>query len=469
MKQLRLLAIAITGCVLVTSLYAQDERWNQWRGPKQLGVTAYRNLPVAWSDTENIAWKLKLPGPGSSQPVIWNDKIYVTSFSGYDPGVGPKDKKEEAAEELRYHVSCVDSANGKVIWHKELKPINPVNQESRNLAFHGWATPTPLIDENRFYASFGTGGVFCFDHDGKEIWRVSIGTNNPDWGYAASLADYEELLIVNASVESQRLLALEKSSGKVVWENGEGFGPKMNGLTRSTPLVFRNAEGKWRISIMAPGQTLNVYDPENGKLLWQVKGISAGYASNTPVPNEDGSILYCLAGGSHGNVMALAVKTGDDIADRVVWKHDKRGVALIPPVVYNGRIYYGAYGSERPHGTSCFGCLDPTSGEPIYEVRPEELEKTKDFIYTPTFAGDGKIYIQSQISGVYVLDATSPAYKLLSVNKLCADQVETQMKLTKKSENKSGNGFNAMPVPLADGRLLLRGYWGLYCIEAANR
>ncbi len=457
-------AMAVLVFAFLLTGYA-EEKWNQWRGSEQLGVTEIKNLPVEWGDNKNIAWKTKMPGPGSSQPVIWDNRIYVTSFSGYDPGIGPKDKKEGAEKTLSYHVTCLAPADGKIIWTKELKPLNPVNQESRNLAFHGWATPTPLVDAQRLYCSFGTGGLFAFDHDGNELWKVSIGTNNPDWGYAASLADHENMLIVNASVESQRLMALDKKDGKVLWENGEGLGPKMNGLTRSTPLVFKNAEGNWRISIVAPGQRLKVYDPATGKTVWESRNFSKGYASNTPVPNRDGSVLYCLAGGSHGEVTALAFRTGDSVSEREIWRHARRGVALIPPVLYNGRIYYGAYGSERPHGTSCFGCLDPATGEVIYEEKIEEIEKVKDYVYTPTFAGDGKIYIQTQITGIYVLDATSPEFKILARNILCEDQVETKMKLAaRRSENKSGNGFNAMPVPLPDGRLLLRSYWGIYCV-----
>lgn len=460
--------ICILLSLLAVTCAASAENWGQWRGPRQLGVTDIENLPVHWDDDENIAWKTKMPGPGSSQPVRYQGRIFVTSFSGYDPGIGPKKKKQGAEKTLRYHVTCLDPANGSIIWSKELKPINTVNQQSRNLAFHGWATPTPLAEENRLYVSFGTGGLFCFDHDGKELWKTSIGTNNPDWGYAASLADHDNMLIVNASVESQRLMALDKSNGEVIWENGHGFGPKMNGLTRSTPLVFRNAQGQWRISIVAPGQHLNVYDPASGQLLWQVKNVSKGYASNTPVPNEDGSVLYCLAGGSHGEVAATAVRTGSDVKDRIIWQHRRRGVALIPPVLYNKRIYYGAYGSERPHGVSCFGCLDPATGEVIYEKKIDQIEEARDFVYTPTFAGDGKIYIQTQVTGLFVLDATSPQYKLLAVNLLDEDKVQTEMKLTRRSPNQSGNGFNAMPVPLPDGRLLLRGYWGVYCVEAAK-
>lgn len=451
--------------VLAVSAMAQEQPWNQWRGPNQLGVAEVQNLPVTWDDGKNIAWKTKLPGPGSSQPVLWGNRIFVTSFSGFDPG-SMKHGEQRKADTLRYHVTCL-SKDGEILWSQERTPINEINQQSRNIAFHGWSTPTPLVDEQRLYASFGTGGLFCFDHDGNELWRVSIGKDMPDWGYAASLAHHENLLIVNACVESGRLLALDKATGKEVWSNNQGFGQGMNSITRSTPLVFQNAEGNWRLAVIVAGHAVQVYDPVTGDLLWKEGSWSGGYASNTPVPNEDGSVLYVFTGGSHGNVSCAAVRTGADVSDRILWQHDKRGAALVPPVLYNGRLYYSALGGVKPKPANGFGCLDPATGEEIFLVNPEPV--SGDFVYAPTFAGDGKVYFQSQLCGVWVLDATKPEYNLLSVNVLDEDPVEVKMKMSNRRTGKDHtNGFVAMPVPLSDGRLLLRGFWGLYCVQVAQ-
>ncbi len=450
---------------LSTTLFAQTEGWNQWRGPNQLGVTDVKNLPVKWDDGQNIAWKTELPGPGASQPVLWEDKIYVASFSGYTPG-GMELGTTRTASTMKFHVNSVDMNHGEILWETVLEPMNPIDQNARNVAHHGFATPTPYVDAERLYVSFGTGGVFCFDHAGKEIWRKSIGKDNPDWGYAASVVSYKNLLIVNACVESGRMIALDKTTGEEVWSFTLGLGQGMNQISRSTPLIFKNAEGQWRLAFIAAGQNLQVHDPATGDLVWQQGRFSGGYASNTPIVNEDGSVLYCFAGGSHGEVEAQAYRTGDNVSDRLIWQHKRRGTALVPPVLYKGRLYYSAHGGVKPQPAVGFGCLDPETGEVIYHVNPKDMDS--DNVYAPTLAGDGKIYYQSQLNGTWVVEA-SDEFKVLSVNVLDEDKVSTQMKMnSRRTGNESGNGFVSMPVPLADGRLLLRGFWGLYCVNSAQ-
>ncbi len=458
-------AMIVLALASVASAQQDSEEWNQWRGPEQLGVTQHKNLPVSWDDGKNIAWKRQLPGPGASQPVLWGDRIYVTSFSGFAPG-GMKHGQMRKADTLVYHVTCLDRDSGKEIWSVQRKPLNEINQKSRNIAYHGWSTPTPVVDGKRLYCSFGTGGIWCFDLDGNELWHTSVGKDMPDWGYAASVVGFEDTLIVNACVESGRLLALDKKTGKEVWATTEGLGQGMNQITRSTPLVFKNAQGQWRLALITAGHFVQVHDPATGKLLWKTGRWSGGYASNTPVVNEDGSVLFVLTGGSHGEVTAAAVRTGDNVGERIIWQHERRGTALVPPVLYKGRLYYAAYGGVRPKEAAGLGCLDPKTGDVIYHVSPEKI--SQDYVYAPALAGDGKLYYQAQLTGTWVVKA-SDEFELLSVNILDEDKVDVEMKMrSRHTGNESGNGFVAMPVPLADGKLLLRGYWGLYCVHAAN-
>jgi outer membrane protein assembly factor BamB len=466
------MTIASRSCLLVLltiacGQLAASEQWTQWRGPDQLGITEVTGLPVEWDDETNMRWKTQLPGPGSSQPVVWNDRIFVTAFSGYDPSEKQRGKDVGPASDLRLHVSCLNADDGSLIWSKELESLNEIVQSARNVAHHGFATPTPIVDEKRVYASFGTCGLFCFDHSGKELWRTNMGGNFAGWGYAASLAQHNNLLVVNAAVAAGALLGIDKATGDIVWRNETDmdFEKSQRGLNRSwsTPLIWQNAEGAWRAAVLVVGQSLNVYDPGNGELLWQVKNVSGGYACNTPVPNEDGSILYCFAGGSHGTVTASAIRTGSGIQDRVIWQHERRGSALVPPVFYKNRLYYGAYGGVRPKTAQCIGCLDPATGDVIFEQELEELER--NVIYGPTFAGDDKVYIQSMTNGTYVLDATVPEYRLLARNVLDADQSTMGIK---GAQTESTNGMNAMPVPLADGSLLLRSYWGVYRVGGSK-
>jgi len=464
-KNTPVVKIILAFLLLTATIAGASTAWHQWRGPGQAGVTDATNLPVQWDDGENILWKTALPGPGSSQPVVWDATIFVTSFSGYNPSTGQNIGDPVPVDGIVFHVTRVDMRTGKVIWNRKIEPLNPLEQRSKNVAYHGFATPTPIIEANRLYVSFGTGGVFCLDHSGAQIWSASIGTDNPDWGYAASLASYESLIIANACVESGALIALDKSTGKEVWRNTEGLGQGMNQISRSTPLIFQNAEGEDRMAILAAGQFIQVHDPATGELLWKEGRWGGGYASGTPVVSEDGSVLYAAFGGSHGPTAMAAFRTGDDVAERVIWETDYVGHGLVPPVLYRGRLYYGAYGGVKPSAAQGFGCIDAATGEKVFHHQPDEFG---DNIYSPPLAGDGKIYIQSQLLGTWVLEATDE-YNLLAQNVLDEDRVETEMKLNvRQTGNKSGNGFVAMPIPLANGHLLLRGYWGLYCVRNPN-
>jgi outer membrane protein assembly factor BamB len=214
------------------------------------------------------------------------------------------------------------------------------------------------------------------------------------------------------------------------------------------------------------GQELVVYDPANGEILWDQRGISGGYACSTPAYDAGRKLLYCFAGGSHGTTTASAVKATDEVrGNRFLWKHGKIGSALTPPVFYNDRLYYGGYGGTRPKGVESIGALAPETGEPIFKVKPEDLTQ-KSEIYATPLAGDGKVYLQTRENGTFVLDATTPEYNLLAINVL--DDEVAPMGLGERRRQPETNIFNSEPVPLEGGRLLLRSYWGLHCIEAGE-
>jgi outer membrane protein assembly factor BamB len=449
---------------------AGAENWYQWRGPRQDGIAEVKNLPVEWGNKSNIAWKAALPGPGSSQPVVWGKKVFVTSFSGYNPAGGSDEESWEkgAHEDLRFHVSCLDADNGEMLWSRELESMNPIIQQAKNVKYHGMATHTPVADEERIYGYFGPGGLFAFDHDGNEVWRTSTGEKFAGWGSAASPILHGDRLFVNASVESGALLAIDRNTGEEIWRQEAGMDFEKTqkawyNRSWSTPLVFQ-VDGKWRLALLVVGQNMNVYDPETGDVLWRQPRVSGGYACNTPILDPAKDTLYCFAGGSHGTVTASAIVAADTAKDRLIWQHEERGAALIPPVLYYGRLYYGAYGGMRPQRTSCFGCLDPATGEVIYEMRPEQLNQ-QSRVYATTFAGDDKVYIQTGKHGTWVLDATTPEYRVLSVNIL--DDEKSAIAMAGRPDEYA-NLFNAAPAPLGDGRLILRSYWGVHCIEAAE-
>lgn len=157
---------------------AQDGRfeWPQFRGPGGLGVGKAKALPANWSGTENIVWKVELTGPGTSSPVIHGPRIYLTSYSGYNVPGQPKGEQEQ----LRLHVHCLNRADGKPIWTKDIAPKLPEQDRIRD--DHGYASSTPAIDADRLYVFFGKSGVYAFSHDGDQLWTADVGSKLNGWG-----------------------------------------------------------------------------------------------------------------------------------------------------------------------------------------------------------------------------------------------------------------------------------------------
>ncbi len=285
--------------VLCGSLRAAD--WPGFRGPKG-GVADDRDLPVELTK-DNVLWKVKLPGPGTSSPITAGDKIYLTCYSGYGTtltkgfsmggfkkggkgdfkkggkggskkggfggfgGFGGPDTGGDQ-KKLRLHVLCLDRASGEVMWKKDLQPKLPEKPFSGMLREHGYASSTPTTDGERVYAFFGKTGVFAFDLAGKQLWQVDVGTGSHMWGSAASPVLYKDLVIVFAAVESRSLLALDKKTGKEVW--------RVKGINTSwaSPLLVETKEGKHEVVLSLSGK-IAAYDPATGKQLWHCQGIGS--------------------------------------------------------------------------------------------------------------------------------------------------------------------------------------------------
>jgi len=224
----------ILGLLAQTAL-ADD--WPQFRGPDSLGVSQTKNLPVTWSDTENLIWKTAMPGSGSSSPIALGGKLYVTCYSRYgldqDPG---------EMEDLAFHVVCIDGRSGTIIWDKKIKPVLP---ESKSVRDHGYAAQTPATDGKHLYIFFGKSGVFKFDLNGEQIWQTSVGTKVHGWGSGTSPVLYKNLVIVNASVESRSLVAIDKTSGPVEKRSGGRRVWTLPGI-HPTSLRLRTASRSWQ-------------------------------------------------------------------------------------------------------------------------------------------------------------------------------------------------------------------------------
>lgn len=413
----------LAAILLGTSSTALAVDWMQFRGPGGNARSDAKGIPDTWSDKENIAWKTKLPGLGTSSPITVGDAIYLTCYSGYGESVvSPGEQKD-----LIRHVVCLDRKNGTIRWTKEIKPELPEStyQRERNSSDHGYASSTPISDGERLYVFFGKSGVFCFDLKGNEIWKTSVGTNATGWGSATSPVLYKNLLIVNASVESGAVHALNKMTGKEEWKTSVG--------TRawSSPSVVELPDGKFEIAMNLPGDPGKIvgYDPETGKELWNCAGIPDGYICPSPVSHQ--GIVYAIGGRKN---TAVAVKAGGRGKVEPLWTTGA-GSNVASPLFHDGHIYW------LHDSRSIAYCLNAETGKEVYAERVAGASGT----YASGVLADGKIYYLTRNNTSLVV-AAKPKFELIATNKI-DDTSRT----------------NASPA-VDDGRLLIRTDKHLYCV-----
>lgn len=401
---------------LATALPAAD--WTQFRGPGGLGISPDKGVPTKWSSTENIVWKAEMPGPGASCPITLNDRVFITSYSGY--GLKPGEGEQQ---NLTRHLLCLDRKSGEVVWDKKFEPTLPEHKYQGEGSYHGYAASTPTTDGERLYVFLGKSGVFCFDLDGEQLWQATVGDRTSGWGSGCSPLLYGKLVIVNASVESGSLVAFDKLTGEEAWR-AKGIGSSWN-----TPLLVPLKQ-KTELVVSISNHIVS-FDPDKGDELWRAEGVHR-YVCPSVVYHDD--IVYAIGGGH----TSLAVRTGGsgDVSEsHGIWRLQK-GANVSSPIYYEGHLYW-----TRDGGTAC--CQNPKTGELVYE---ERFDPGAGRIWSSPVLADGKLYYVSQHKGTFVV-AAKPTFELLAHNVLEDDDSRT----------------NASPI-VSNGQLLLRSDRTLYCI-----
>jgi len=400
--------------------------WTRFRGPDGTGVSDDTGLPTTWSATENVAWKTSLPGFGASSPITLGDKIFLTSYSGYGQD---KDQPGEQAD-LGLHVLCLDRTSGKILWDKTTVPELPETPyDGGRIGLHGYASATPVTDGQAVYFFLGKSGVLKYSLDGELLWQVSVGTglDKHKWGSGASLILHGDLLIVNASCESQSIRALKKSNGEEVWRVDDIVD------SWSTPLVVSNADGGEELVVVERFKVLGL-NPATGAKVWFYNKPS-DYVCPSVIAND--GVVYII--NSRFKALLLAIRTGGrgDVTDSHTLWTKKWTTRVSTPVLHEGHLYaidQAGYAS----------CIKTETGEEVYRERLD-ISGDGDKIYASIVAADGKFYGVSRLDGTVVL-ALQPEFKELAHNHLGDESV-----------------FNATPV-VSDGQLLLRSDKALYCI-----
>jgi len=428
MQDVRRSLMAVVALAFVAqSLAAQNKStdWPQFRGPTGQGTSQSKSVPTTWSASENILWKVNLPGPGTSSPIVIGNKFFLTCYTGFNvPG-----ESSGSMDDLTLHLVCLDRESGKQIWKTDVEPKLPEQERIREE--HGYASGTPAADSERIYVSFGKTGVMAFSHSGEQLWQADIGDTLHGWGSSASPVLYQDLVIVNAGVESESLVALNKKTGKEVWRAG-GIKESWN-----TPIFVQAPGGKTELVVAIMPKVLG-FDPATGEQLWSCNTDIPWYMVPSLV-SQDG-IVYGVGGRNGGGGLAVrAGGRGDVTKTHRLWT-GKKGSNVTSPVLHEGHLYWMNEVSAIAY------CAVANTGKIVYE---ERVPRADQIYPSPVLAG-GKIYYVSRGGRTFVV-AAKPEFELLATNEL----------------GERGDTFNASPAITGD-RLLIRSNKHLYCIAQAS-
>ena len=444
-RALQLLLILTYTSAIVFAQAPQHAHWPQWRGPFFNGM-ARGDAPTNWSDTSNVKWKTDIPGKGHSTPVIWGDRIFHTTAiptgkpAAATPAPTTSDVQGEGRRgrgaggdtgpqpEHRFDVLCLDRKTGKVLWQKTAKVAAP--HEGYHRVYGSFASNSPVTDGKNVYAFFGSRGLYAYDFNGKLIWQKDFGVQMKiKLGFgegAAPLLDGNRLFLVFDHEAGSFMVALDKRTGKELWRVDRD-----EGTSWSTPLAIEHA-GRRQV-IVAATKKVRSYDPENGKVIWEVAGLGA---NAIPVPVYQNGIVYVMSGFRDPRLMAIKLGKEGDLtgSDSILWTQT-RGLAYTTSPVLNDNVLYFVTDN------GLISAYKATTGEALFAQT--RLPKAYNFKASPVGA-NGKLYLATEDGDVVVVKM-GERFEVLATNTL-TDQV-----------------FIAAPV-IADGQLFLRGQSILFCI-----
>ncbi|HET8676209.1 MAG TPA: PQQ-binding-like beta-propeller repeat protein [Blastocatellia bacterium] len=399
--------------IALNTCFASDN-WPQFRGPKSMGVADDPKLPDTWSATENVSWKTEIPGVGWSSPVVWNNKIFVTSVISKGEIEAPKKglyfggERKASTDEHRWMVYCVDWKTGKILWEREaFKGVPPSSRHLKN----SYASETPVTDGERVYVYFGNVGLFCYDMDGKPLWDKRWGPfkTRYGWGTAASpVLHKDRVYVVNDNDDQSFIIALDKKTGNQIWRVD-----REEGSNWATPYIWEN---ELRTEIVTPGtKKVRSYDL-NGKLLWELVGMSS---ISIPTPFSKFGLVYITSGyvmdpvrpvyairpGAAGDI---SLKEGERGNQHIAWFQPQAGPYNPTPVIY-GDNYYTLL--DR----GFFTAHDAKTGKEIYGK--QRIDAAAGAFTSSPWAYNGKIFCLSEDGDTYVIQA-GPEYKLVGKNSL---------------------------------------------------
>jgi outer membrane protein assembly factor BamB len=436
-------AAAALACCFTSGATA-GENWPQFRGPGARGVSEETNLPTAWSPTENVSWKRDLPGRGWSSPLVWRDRVFLTTVVNEGETEQPKkglyfggNRPDVPTTLHRWKVCCLDLHTGRPIWEKvahEGVPKSPLHLKN------SYAAETPVTDGDHLYAYFGNLGIFCYDIEGEQVWSRAwpVVTMRYGWGTATSPVLYKECLyLVNDNEDNSWLVALDKRTGKDIWKVDRD--EKSNW---ATPYIWEN---RLRTEIVTPGTGKVRSCDLNGNLLYEFGGMSS---ITTATPYSKFGLLYISSGyvldkkrplfairpGADGDITLEDDQTSNDY---IAWCQKQSGPYIPSTVVYGDLLYVLL---DR----GFLVCYDAKTGEPVYGKK--RLPNGRRFTASP-WAYGGNLFCINEDGVTFVVKAGRD-FELLRTNPLGDDDM-------------------CMATPaIVSGKLLIRTSSRIYCLHA---
>jgi outer membrane protein assembly factor BamB len=431
--------------VLIPAFGAAPADWPQWRGPLGTGAAPEANPPTEWNESKNVRWKVKLPGAGTSTPIVTFDRVFIQTAIPVGSADAPASAAPEGRERgsrggrggfgggsapttpYQFVLLCLDRATGKTLWQQVAREVVPHEGHHKD---HGFSSHSPVTDGTHVYAYFGSRGLHCYDMNGTRIWEKDLGKQQTkmSFGEGSSPALHGDTIVVNWDHEGDDFIAaFDKKTGEEKWRT-----KRDEPTTWSTPLIVEHG-GKTQV-ITQGSNRVRAYDLATGKEIWNCRGLTANVI---PTPVAGDGVVY-LTSGFKGNAL-LAVKLGreGDLTgtDSILWTREK-ATPYVPSPVLTGDTLYLFSGNQ-----GILSAFDAASGKVLVDtMRIDELKN----VYASPVAAGGRLYLVGRDGTTVVMRHQGEKLDELAVNEL-------------------DDAIDASPA-VAGEELFLRGHQYLYCL-----
>ena len=414
-----LFSIALT-VVFPKPVPCADQEWPSFRGYSANGIAEGYRVPIKWDieQSENILWKTYIPGLGHSSPIVWGNRIFVTTAvkdkGGSSLKVGLYGDVKSVKEEniFNWYVYCIDRKNGNILWER-LSYTGKPKVKRHPKASH--SSSTPCTDGNYIVAFFGSEGMYCYDMEGNLIWEKDLGeldwgffrSPSAQWGGGSSPVIHQQIVFIQCDVQKNSFIAaFDLKDGSRVWKTARDEVP-----TWGTPTVY---EGREHSQIIVNGfKHIGGYDISTGKEIWKMRG---GGDIPIPTPIVAHDLIYITnAHGGMSPIYAIRLSAKGDISldqnessnDDIEWSYKKDGNYIPTPIVYDDYLYCCSQKGEM-------SCIEARTGKLLYR---ENLGSSSVAVSASPVAADGKIYCTAENGDIYIVEAGSE-FILTGINKM---------------------------------------------------